>query len=280
MYKGKKTCKILKDIRKQIAEKNDIAFVTSECRHQGDCAGTCPACEAEVRYLEQELHRRQQLGKVAVVAGLSVGLLAGLPGCNTPASPDAAPANTAQSQGNERPDTSASLRIVPEADSAIPSSPQDEKTPWLDDFIAGDIDFIVGEIDAPEVLDSVNAPTETSGNNTEDELMICGGIEATPEAAFPVFPGGKEALQDFLSKELIYPEGARVKGISGMVLVGFFVDDDGQISNIETIFSPDPELSRAAVEAVKKMPRWEPAQSEDGKPISSFCQIPITFKLD
>nr|MCR5114780.1 energy transducer TonB [Bacteroidales bacterium] len=63
MYKGKKTCKILKDIRKQIAEKNDIAFVTSECRHQGDCAGTCPACEAEVRYLEQELRRRQQLGK-------------------------------------------------------------------------------------------------------------------------------------------------------------------------------------------------------------------------
>ena len=42
MYKGKRTCKILKEIRAQIAAENDIAFVTSECKHQGDCAGTCP----------------------------------------------------------------------------------------------------------------------------------------------------------------------------------------------------------------------------------------------
>ena len=46
MTHGKQTCKILKEIRKQIAEKNDIAFVTKKCRHKGDCAGICPACEA------------------------------------------------------------------------------------------------------------------------------------------------------------------------------------------------------------------------------------------
>ena len=37
--------------------------------------GTCPKCEAEVRYLERELEKRQRMGKAAVVAGLSVGLL-------------------------------------------------------------------------------------------------------------------------------------------------------------------------------------------------------------
>ena len=76
MAKGKQTCKILKEIRKQIAAENDIEFVTSECTHKGDCAGTCPKCEAEVRYLERELEKRQRLGKAAVVAGLSVGLMA------------------------------------------------------------------------------------------------------------------------------------------------------------------------------------------------------------
>ena len=76
MAKGKKTCKILKEIRKQIAEENDIEFVTSECTYKGDCKGTCPKCEAEVRYLERELEKRQRLGKAAVVAGLSVGLMA------------------------------------------------------------------------------------------------------------------------------------------------------------------------------------------------------------
>ena len=75
MAKGKQTCKILKEIRKQIAEENDIELVISECTYQGDCKGTCPKCEAEVRYLERELEKRQRMGKAAVVAGLSVGLL-------------------------------------------------------------------------------------------------------------------------------------------------------------------------------------------------------------
>ena len=75
MAKGKQTCKILKEIRKQIAAENDIKLVIEECTYQGDCMGTCPKCEAEVRYLERELEKRQRMGKAAVVAGLSVGLL-------------------------------------------------------------------------------------------------------------------------------------------------------------------------------------------------------------
>ena len=75
MAKGKQTCKILKEIRKQIAAENDIKLVIEECTYKGDCLGTCPKCEAEVRYLERELEKRQRLGKAAVVAGLSVGLL-------------------------------------------------------------------------------------------------------------------------------------------------------------------------------------------------------------
>ena len=76
MKKGKQTCKILKEIRKQIAAENDIKLVIEECTYQGDCLGTCPKCEAEVRYLERELEKRQRMGKAAVVAGLSVGLIA------------------------------------------------------------------------------------------------------------------------------------------------------------------------------------------------------------
>ena len=73
MSKGKQTCKILKEIRKQIAAENDIELITSECTHKGDCQGTCPKCEAEVRYLERELEKRQRLGKAAVFAGMTIG---------------------------------------------------------------------------------------------------------------------------------------------------------------------------------------------------------------
>ena len=76
MFKGKRTCKILKEIRAQIAAENDIEFITSECRHQGDCAGTCPKCEAEVQYLERELEKRAKLGKAVTVAGLAATITA------------------------------------------------------------------------------------------------------------------------------------------------------------------------------------------------------------
>ena len=68
--KGKEKCRILKEIRQKIATENDIPYVTSECKHQGDCKGTCPKCEAELQYLENELAKRRSLGKRIAVAGL------------------------------------------------------------------------------------------------------------------------------------------------------------------------------------------------------------------
>lgn len=84
--RGKKTCKILKEIRQRIAEDNDIELITSECTYQGDCLGTCPKCEAEVRYLERELAKRQALGKAAIISGMAVTTLFGMSSCdgNTP----------------------------------------------------------------------------------------------------------------------------------------------------------------------------------------------------
>lgn len=79
---GKSKCKILKQIRQKIAQENDIPLVTKECTYQGECSGTCPRCEAELRYLEQQLARRQQLGKTVTVAALSLGLVAGAAGCS------------------------------------------------------------------------------------------------------------------------------------------------------------------------------------------------------
>ena len=87
MSHGKKVCKILKDIRRQIAEKNDIAFITSECHFQGECKGTCPKCEAELRFLENELHKRKHLGKVATIAGISLGIATVFPACNQLSTP-------------------------------------------------------------------------------------------------------------------------------------------------------------------------------------------------
>ena len=75
---GKEKCKMLKEIRAEIAKDNDIELLTKECTHQGKCKGTCPACEAEVVYLEEQLEKRQALGKAVCLAGLSAAMVAGV----------------------------------------------------------------------------------------------------------------------------------------------------------------------------------------------------------
>lgn len=79
--KGKEKCRILKEIRAEIARANDIAWVTENCTHKGDCRGTCPKCEAEVRALERALERRRAMGKTVAVVGLSAGIIASSASC-------------------------------------------------------------------------------------------------------------------------------------------------------------------------------------------------------
>ena len=76
MVKGKSTCKLLKSIRQQIADANGISYQPKECHHKGDCAGTCSACEAEIRYLERELKARKGNGFGMKVAGIAAGICA------------------------------------------------------------------------------------------------------------------------------------------------------------------------------------------------------------
>ena len=94
--RGKQKCRILKDIRRRIAEENDIPFVTRECEFQGECRGTCPRCESELRYLEQQLERRAALGKRISVAALCAGIAIGTAACG--------PVGTGTSPANKMPD--------------------------------------------------------------------------------------------------------------------------------------------------------------------------------
>ena len=76
MGTGKEVCLILKGIRQKIADTNGISYQPKECQHEGDCAGTCPACEAEIRYLERELKARKGNGFGMKVAGIAAGICA------------------------------------------------------------------------------------------------------------------------------------------------------------------------------------------------------------
>ena len=82
MFYGKEKCRILKEIRREIAKQNDIELLVEECRHKGDCLGTCPKCEAELRYLERELENRRKKGKKVILAGISTVVALNLASCD------------------------------------------------------------------------------------------------------------------------------------------------------------------------------------------------------
>ena len=73
---GKKRCEALKAIRKQIADLNNIQYVPCECTHTGECMGTCPTCERERQYIEEQLSIKKKKGNVLKVMGVAAGLSA------------------------------------------------------------------------------------------------------------------------------------------------------------------------------------------------------------
>lgn len=79
---GKDKCRMLREIRQQIAKQNDIELITADCGFKGECRGTCPKCESELKYLEQQLEIRRSLGKRIALVGLAAGTALTMTGCS------------------------------------------------------------------------------------------------------------------------------------------------------------------------------------------------------
>ena len=76
-YAGKRKCKILRELRKAVAEEYDIEFEISECKHKGDCRGVCPKCDEEVLQLVSELKRRNIVISGVIAASICAAIAGG-----------------------------------------------------------------------------------------------------------------------------------------------------------------------------------------------------------
>ena len=119
----------------------------------------------------------------------------------------------------------------------------------------------------------------------------------------PQYPGGVQELMKFLSNNIKYPVEAEHYGVEGRVLVNFFVETDGTVSDTKVVgaelknrlsdkkFSKysdidkysmreqgEGQLKEEALRVVGKMPNWEPALRR-GEPVRVKYTLPITFKV-
>lgn len=97
-------------------------------------------------------------------------------------------------------------------------------------------------------------------------------------ATFAKFPGGTEALLKYLKKNIKYPRGAEIYGISGRVVCTFIVEKDGSISDVKVARSVHPSLDKEAVRIISTMPKWTPAM-QNGKPVRTRYNLPVTFTM-
>ena len=92
------------------------------------------------------------------------------------------------------------------------------------------------------------------------------------------YPGGTGELMNFLSRSLKYPVECEKSGIEGRVILSFVVNEDGTISNVEGMKSPDERLTAEAKRVVGLMPKWSPAVNK-GKAVKMRYTLPFTFRL-
>ncbi|HEX2921032.1 MAG TPA: TonB family protein [Bacteroidales bacterium] len=95
----------------------------------------------------------------------------------------------------------------------------------------------------------------------------------------PIYPGGKKALGDFISKNLKYPDEARKIRLSGIVEVKFMINTEGKIENIEVMKGISKECDAEAVRVTGLISGWKPAFRQEN-PVNSFIYLPIEFKGD
>ena len=272
MTRGRSICNVLKTIRTQIAKANEIKYEPRECHHTGECRGTCPACEAEVRYIERQLDIRKQLGKAVTLVGISAGLSA-LSACG----------DKAKEVKEVEKDSLTVGKVLKESDT----------------HLTGDIEYR-----SPEdcVIVEERQPTakirtakfKLSPKKEEVDTAYC---EVTKDSAdiipvgqvreniygdvveqMPSFPGGTQALFEYLKENVTYPEECEETCVQGRVVVSFVVERDGSITEAKVVKSVYPALDNEALRVVNGMPKWMPGK-QNGNSVRTKYTIPINFRL-
>lgn len=142
-----------------------------------------------------------------------------------------------------------------------------------------------------------NGIVAVTTHDTDDVFEVC--------EEMPVYPGGIEALMQFIAQNVRYPQEAASKGIQGRVMVAFKVNKDGSISDIEPVSIDDKKYAEVlpevtvksygaegnkdntealkalfdeAVRVVGEMPSWTPGFQRN-IPVRVKFMLPITFRL-
>ncbi|MDR2473363.1 MAG: energy transducer TonB [Tannerella sp.] len=158
-----------------------------------------------------------------------------------------------------------------------PPEPQVIKTPEILEIIDDntpleDVDINTEDKPTMAQLPTYQAPVEEPVEEIDDDYVFV-TVERMPE-----FPGGPEALLQWIADHVKYPPIAAENGIQGRVACNFVVNADGTIQDVQIVRSVDPNLDKEAIRVLKMLPKFKPGEQR-GKPVRVKFSVPVRFKL-
>ena len=129
---------------------------------------------------------------------------------------------------------------------------------------------VVAGISMEEHMDAVDMPIEPP---VEDPIYDIAAVQEQP-----LFPGGEQAMHNYLITQLKYPEDAREMNVQGKVYVQFTVDTNGNHTDVELKRGVYASLDREAMRVIMAMPKWTPGKL-GGRAVAVRMIVPITFNL-
>jgi hypothetical protein len=93
----------------------------------------------------------------------------------------------------------------------------------------------------------------------------------------PQFPGGIEALSQFIADNTVYPITGRLKGVEGQMWVYLKLNEEGEVVVWSVINTLGPEFTKSVLKMVEKMPNWI---MTEGQETNQKVILPISFNLD
>lgn len=151
--------------------------------------------------------------------------------------------------------------------------------PTIDDLSKADPGYktekgIAGGLDPTLITDYIPMPVP------EEKI-----VEKTNDAVFitaeemPMYPGGDEALMEFIGKSLVYPEMAIKAEVEGRVSVEFIVEKTGEVTNVKVLKSIGAGCDEEAVRVCRMLRKWNPGK-QNGVPVRVRVVIPFVFRLN
>jgi TonB family protein len=96
----------------------------------------------------------------------------------------------------------------------------------------------------------------------------------------PAYPGGQEALENYVNNNIAYEQPALDQNVEGTVNVQFVVDENGKITDAKAIGKElGNGLDEEAVRVISNMPKWTPGKVK-GKDVKTRVVLPITYKIE